>query len=87
MKGNTGTTTATTSSSGTAASAGQREAKLTLAANHPPDIGNTGSGNTGGEPSEAQAEAALAQGEDAAIRWMEQHPGFVSKRMAGVTSR
>lgn len=83
--GTTGATTATTSS-GTATAA-QREAKLELAATHPPDIGNTGSGNTGGEPTDAQAEAALAQGEDAAIRWMEKNPGFVSKQMRGVATR
>ena len=61
--------------------AAEREAKLTLAGNHPPNIGNTGSGATGGEPSEAQATAALAQGEDAAIRWLEANPGFVQKQM------
>ena len=61
--------------------AAEREAKLTLAGNHPPNIGATGSGATGGEPTEAQAEAALAQGEDAAIRWLEANPGFVQKQM------
>lgn len=61
--------------------AAEREAKLVLAGNHPPNIGNTGSGATGGEPTEAQATAALAQGEDAAIRWLEANPGFVQKQM------
>ena len=61
--------------------AAEREAKLKLAGNHPPNIGTTGSGATGGEPTEAQASAALAQGEDAAIRWLEANPGFVQKQM------
>jgi len=76
-----GTGAANSSAIQTQPTAAEREAKLTLAGNHPPNIGNTGSGATGGEPSEAQATAALAQGEDAAIRWLEANPGFVQKQM------
>lgn len=79
--GGTGTGAATGSTVAGQPTAAEREAKLRLAGNHPPNIGITGSGATGGEPSEAQAEAALAQGEDAAIRWLEANPGFVQKQM------
>lgn len=80
--GNGAGTGAATGSTVTAQpTAAEREAKLVLAGNHPPNIGNTGSGATGGEPTEAQASAALAQGEDAAIRWLEANPGFVQKQM------
>ena len=60
----------------------QREAKLTLAANMPPDIGKIGAGATGGEVTEEQALAALTAfggNEDAQIKWLEQHPQFVSR--------
>lgn len=76
-----GTGAANSSAIQTQPTAAEREAKLRLAGTHPPNIGNTGSGATGGEPTEAQASAALAQGEDAAIRWLEANPGFVQKQM------
>lgn len=87
-----GTAVAATTATGTGATgsgqpvkvqptAAQREHKLTLAGTHPADIGATGSGATGGEPTDAQAEAALAQGEDAAILWMTNNPGYVNKKL------
>lgn len=63
--------------------AAQRAAKLDLAASMPPDIGNFGAGATGGEITVEAGEAILASMNDvdARIRWMDQHPAFVSKVM------
>lgn len=74
---------------GSQPTAAQREAKLTLAASHPPDIGNIGAGAPGGEITIEQGEAILAgmNDVDARIRWMDAHPQFVSKvlgRSAGL---
>lgn len=65
---------------GSRPTAAQREAKLMLAASHPVNIGETGAGGTTGEPTEAEAEAALmGKSEDEAIRWLDQHPGIAKK--------
>jgi len=57
----------------------QREAKLRLQSDMPPDIGNLGSGAQAGEISEAAANAALSGNEDEAMRWMEANPNYVNK--------
>ena len=62
--------------------AAEREAKLTQAGAHPPDIGSTGSGNISGGPSDAEALAILiGRDEDAAMRWLAANPGFVQKQI------
>ncbi len=67
--------------------AAQREAKLTLAASLPPDIGKIGSGAQGGEMSEAAIEAALSGNDDERIRFLDANPGLVAKIMGGPKQR
>ena len=67
--------------------AAQREAKLTLAASLPPDIGKIGSGAQGGEMSEAAIEAALSGNDDERIRFLDANPGLVAKIMGGQKQR
>lgn len=78
---NTGAGTGASPGTSTQPTAAQREAKLALAGSHPPDISATGTGNTGGEPSEAQAEAVLMGNEDAALAWMARNPAFAQKQI------
>jgi hypothetical protein len=54
-----------------------REAKLTLAGQHPADVSKIGASHTGSSVNEAQALATLQSfggDEDAAIRWLDAHP-------------
>lgn len=70
---------------GSKPTADQREAKLRMAANMPPNVGNLGSGNTGGPVTVEQAEATLAgmRNEDEMIRFLDANPGLAQKVMGG----
>lgn len=61
--------------------AAQREAKLKLAAEMPPEIGKTGAAATAGELTEAQVVAALSGNEDQRIAFMESHQALIAKVM------
>ena len=61
--------------------AAQREEKLRLAAEMPPEIGKTGAAATAGELTDTQIAAALNGNEDQRIAFMEQHPALIAKVM------
>jgi len=70
---------------GTTPSAQQREAKLHVAGNMPPDIGNMGAPASGGEITDAQGAAIVANlKDDDLIRWLDANPKFRDKQLAGV---
>lgn len=60
----------------------QREEKLRMAAEMPPEIGKIGAGATGGEMTEEQIEAAYMNGnEDQRLAFMKSHPALIQKVM------